>query len=164
MAGTGDVGVVCGSWDNTLFLYSVNSACVLGQRIPAHDDSLSCVDAGVVVGNAAATQNSSSGSSGGSGSGGGEISGSGGPVGMAADGGGVGVVVSGSWDASVKVWLLKRGRARSSSTPSSLVAAAGGGEAKVPPLQQQAFVGLDPSPLLELFDHEEQVVAPTITA
>ena len=38
-----DVVVVCGSWDSSLLLYSVNSACVLGARISqAHDDSVGC--------------------------------------------------------------------------------------------------------------------------
>jgi len=37
------VVVVCGSWDSSLLLYSVNSACVLGARISqAHDDSVGC--------------------------------------------------------------------------------------------------------------------------
>ena len=38
-----DVVVVCGSWDSSLLLYSMYSACVLGARIShAHDDSVGC--------------------------------------------------------------------------------------------------------------------------
>jgi len=97
-----NLGVVCGSWDNTIFLYSVTSACVLGRRINAHDDSVSCVHTSKHL------------------------------------------IVSGSWDATVKVWSLKKGRSprvsSSTSTSTSL-----------------PFIGIDPNPLFEIFDHENPV-------
>jgi len=41
----GSKALVCGSWDSSIFLYSLASAQVIGGHVPAHDDSVSAVDA-----------------------------------------------------------------------------------------------------------------------
>ena len=79
----GSVAVV-GSWDNTAFAYSIESACVL-CRSPLHDDSVSCLD--MLVDSSGQVLKALSGDDG--------------------DAEPGFLLCTGAWDATVKIWALR---------------------------------------------------------